>query len=163
MRRPPHPIRVLAILALLLAPAAAARAEPPKPALALQAVKVEPASPRKDTLCHLAITVKNAGTQPASAFELVVKVNGQELPAYGKRLYLAPVEPGATRELRLYNFWSTEAGRPAPASGKLDVEVTLIHASWMTKTARDGAEVWTPAGDVPGLPISKNITLTMAK
>ncbi len=163
MRRPPYPIRVLAILALLLAPAAAARAEPPKPALELQAVKVEPASPRKDTLCHLTITVKNAGAQPASAFELAVKVNGQPLPAYGKRLYLAPVEPGATRELRLYNFWSTEAGRPAPASGKLDVEVTVVHASWMTKAARDGAEVWTPAGDVPGLPISKNITLTLAK
>jgi hypothetical protein len=164
MRRPPHRNPApFALAAILLALAGPARAEPPKPALALQAVKVEPASPRRDTLCHLAITLKNGGDQPASALELAVKVNGRELPAYGKRLYLTPVEPGATRELRLFNFWSSEAGRPVAANGKLAVEVTLVHASWMRKTSRDGAEVWTPAGEVPGLPATQSITLTMAK
>jgi hypothetical protein len=141
----------------------AARAETPKPALSLEAVKVEPASPRPDTLCHLAVTLKNAGTQTASALELVVKVNGRELPAYKTRLYLTPVEPGATREVRLFNFWSTETGRPAAADGRLNVEVTLAGASWMRKTSRDGAEVWTPTGEVPGLPAAKSIILTMAK
>jgi hypothetical protein len=162
--RPPSPrIPCLLLLPLLLGGAATTRAEAPKPSLTLEAVKVEPASPRPDTLCHLAVTLKNAGTQRASSLEFVVKVNGQELPAYKKRLYLVPVEPGATRELRLFNFWSTETGRPAPANGKLSVEVTLARASWVQKGARDGAEVWTPAGEIPGLPVTKSVTLTMAK
>jgi len=162
--RPPSPrIPCLLLLALLPGGAATARAEAPKPSLTLEAVKVEPASPRPDTLCHLAVTLKNAGPQRASSLEFVVKVNGQELPAYKKRLYLTPLEPGATRELRLFNFWSTETGRPAPANGKLNVEVTLARASWVQKGARDGAEVWTPEGEVPGLPATRSVTLTMAK
>jgi CARDB len=162
--RPPSKRTILAVLlSPLLGVAAAARAEAPKPALTLEAVKVEPASPRPDTLCHLTVTVKNAGTQRASSLEFVVKINGQELPAYRKRLYLIPVEPGATREVRLFNFWSTETGRPTPANGKLNVEVTLARASWVQKASRDGAEVWTPAGEVAGLPASRNVTLTMAK
>lgn len=149
--------------ALLLAVLPAAGAETAKPALTLEAVKVEPATPRVDTLCHLTITLRNTGAQTASGLEFVVKVNGKALSAYDKRLYLTPVEPGATRELRLFNFWSTETGRPAPADGRLDVEVTLAHAAWALKTSRDGAEVWTPAGEVPGLPVSRNVTLKMAK
>jgi hypothetical protein len=159
---PPRPLRLF-LLGLLLGAAAALPAEAPKPALTLEAVKVEPASPRPDTLCHLTITLKNAGAQAASALEFAVKVNGQELAAYRKRLFLTPVEPGATRELRLLNFWSTETGRPAPANGKLNVEVTLSRASWVQKASREGAEVWTPAGEVPGLPVSKSVTLTMAR
>jgi hypothetical protein len=153
---------LIAFLSLLPA-AAAAPAEAPRPPLTLEGVKVEPASPRADTLCHLAVRLKNAGAQTASALEFVVKVGGQELPAYRKRLYLTPVEPGATRELRLFNFWSTGTGRPAPADGRLKVEVTLARASWEQKAARDGAEVWTPTGEVPGLPFATSVTLTMAK
>ncbi|HET9211878.1 MAG TPA: CARDB domain-containing protein [Thermoanaerobaculia bacterium] len=156
------PQRILCLLLALL-PGGAAAAEAPKPALTLEAVKVEPASPRPDTLCHLTVTLKNAGAQRASSLEFVVKVNGQELTVYKKRLYLAAVEPGATRELRLLNFWSTETGRPAPANGKLNVEVTLARASWVRPSARDGAEVWTPTGEVEGLPSSRNVSLTLAK
>jgi hypothetical protein len=158
-----HLLPLLLVLVPLPGGAAAARAGTVKPALSIESVKVEPASPRPDTLCHLTVTLKNAGEQRASALEMLVRVNGKELPAYRKRLYLTAVEPGATREIRLLNFWSTESGRPAPADGKLDVEVTLSRASWMQKTARDGAEVWTPKGDIPGLPITRNVTLTLAK
>jgi hypothetical protein len=158
-----HLPSLLLVLVPLLGGAAAAGAETAKPALSIESVKVEPASPRPDTLCRLTVTLKNAGEQRASALEMLVRVNGKELPAYRKRLYLAAVEPGATREIRLFNFWSTEAGRPAPADGKLNIEVTLSRASWMRKAARDGAEVWTPVGDAPGLPITRNVTLTMAK
>ena len=156
--------RHLPCLLLLLVPLlGAAGAETAKPALSIESVKVEPASPRPDTLCRLTVTLKNAGEQRASALEMMVRVNGKELPAYRKRLYLTAVEPGATREVRLLNFWSTETGRPAPADGKLNVEVTLSRASWMQKTARDGAEVWTPKEDIPGLPITRSVTLTLAK
>jgi hypothetical protein len=163
MRPPSRRTVRLFVLGLLLGAAAALPAEAPKPPLTLEAIKAEPASPRPDTLCHLTVTLKNAGSQRASSLEFMVKVNGQELPAYKKRLYLTPVEPGATREVRLFNFWSTEAGRPAPANGKLTVEITLTRASWVQKASREGAEVWIPGGEVPGLPVSKSVTLTMAK
>jgi hypothetical protein len=155
--------RLTLFLAPLLLASLPARAETAKPVITIESVKVEPAAPRADTLCHLTITLKNAGAQPASGLEFVVKVNGKALPAYDKRLYLVAVEPGATRELHLFNFWSTETGRPAPTDGKLNVEVTLAHASWVRKAPRDGAEVWTPAGEVPGLPVSRNIMLTLPK
>jgi hypothetical protein len=158
-------MRRAALLLAFLLPfgGAATGAEAPKPPLTIESVKVEPAAPRADTLCHLAVTLKNAGTQAASGFELVVRVNGKALPAYDKRLYLIAVEPGATRELRLFNFWSSEAGRPAPADGRLVVEVALLHASWARRTTRDGGEVLAPEGDVPGLPATRSVTVTMAK
>jgi hypothetical protein len=163
MRPPSYPIPRLFLLGLLLGAAAALPAEAPSPPLTLEAVRIEPAAPRPDTLCHLTVTLKNAGGQRASSLELTVKVNGQEVAAYQKRLFLTPVEPGATRDLRLFNFWSTETGRPAPANGKLNVEVTLSRAAWVQKTSRDGAEVWTPTGEVPGLPVTKSVVLTMGR
>lgn len=141
----------------------AAPAQNAKPALTLESVKVDPAAPGPDTLCHLSVTLRNAGSRRASALEFTVKVNGQELPAYKDRTYLQPVEPGATREIRLFNFWSTEPSRPAPANGKLQVEVTLARASWMDKETKDGAEVWTLAGPAEGLPVAKNLTVPMKK
>jgi hypothetical protein len=152
---------LILLAALILA--SAIHAQEAKPALTLEAVKVDPASPGPDTLCHLSVTLRNAGSRRASALEFAVKVNGQELPAYKDRLYLEPVEPGATREVRLFNFWSTEPGRPAPANGKLQVEVTLARASWMDKTAQNEAEVWTPTGPVEGLPVTKSVTLSTGK
>lgn len=114
-------------------------------------------------LCHLGVGVRNAGERPVSALELTVTVNGKPLPAYRDRVFFTAVEPGATRPLRLFNFWSTEAGRQAPADGKLTIEVALVHASWMQRETRDGATVWTPAGAVPGLPSARTVTLTLAK
>lgn len=152
-------LSVLALLAL----ASAAPAQDAKPALTVESVKVDPASPGPDTLCHLSVTLKNVGSRRASALEFTVKVNGQELPAYKNRLYLEPVEPGASREVRLFNFWSTEPSRPSPANGKLQVEVTLVRASWMDKEAKDGAEVWTAAGPAEGLPLAKSVTVTLKR
>ena len=141
----------------------ASPAQEAKPVLTLESVKVDPASPGPDTLCHLSVTLRNAGSRRASALEFTVKVNGKELPAYKDRTYLQPVEPGATREVRLFNFWSTEPSRPTPANGKLQVEVTLARASWMDKETKDGAEIWTPAGPAEGLPVAKSVTVTMKK
>lgn len=154
------PFLALFALASLGSPAPAQDA---KPTLILESVKVDPAAPGPDTLCHLSVTLRNAGSRRASVLEFTVKVNGQELPAYKDRVYLQPVEPGASREVRLFNFWSTEPSRPAPANGKLQVEVTLARASWMDKETKDGAEVWTPAGPAEGLPTTKSLTLAMKK
>jgi hypothetical protein len=140
-----------------------ALAAPAPPALTVEAIRVEPAAPGPDVLCHLAVTLRNRGDRPASALELAVKLGGNPLPAYRDRILLKAVEPGATRELRLYNFWSTEPARPAPADGKLVLEVALLHAAWMQRETKEGATVWTPAGAVPGLPSVKTLTLTLAK
>jgi len=152
---------ILVLLAAALA--APILAQEKKSALTLESVRVEPASPGPDTLCHLTVTLRNSGDRPASALEFVVKINGRELPAYKDRLYLQAVEPGASREIHLYNFWSTESGRPAPADGKLILEVTLAHAAWMQKETKDGAEVWSTAGPIEGLPVTKSVTLQMRK
>lgn len=152
-------MRFLLLTLLLLAPAQ----EKPSPPVTIEAVKVEPAAPGPDTLCRLAVSVRNSGERMASAFEMAVKVNGQEIRSSKGRLVLQPVEPGRTGEIRLPNFWSTEAGRPAPRDGRLTVEVVLTGASWMERTTNGEAEVWTPLGPVPGLPTSKSLTLTLAK
>jgi hypothetical protein len=163
MKRSLLPLAVLLILVLAAAGLPAQQGDKAPPPLSIEAVKVEPASPAPDTLCRLSVTVRNAGTRRASAFEIAVRINGQELPAYKSRLYLQPIEPGATGEIRLFNFWSSETGRPAPQDGKLAVEVTLTRAAWVEKETKDGAEIWTPAGAVEGLPVSKTANLTMAK
>lgn len=150
------------LAALLLVPAFA-QEKPSLPPVTIEAVKVEPAAPGPETLCRLSVSVRNSGNRTASAFEIAVKVNGQEIPSSKSRLVLQPVEPGKAAEIRLPNFWSTEAGRPAPREGRLAVEVVLTGASWMERTMSGDAEVWAPLGPVPGLPISKTITLTLAK
>jgi hypothetical protein len=150
---------VLALLALALAGAD----KPAAPSLSMESIQVEPASPGPDTLCHLTVTLKNQGDRPASALEFTVKVGFTSLPAYRDRLFLEAVEPGASRQVKLFNFWSTETGRPAPADRKLAVEVSLTAASWMKRETKNGATVWTPAGAVAGLPSSKSVTLGMAK
>ena len=149
-------------VALVLGSAlAASTQETKKTVLVLENVKVEPASPGEDTLCRLSVTLRNTGERQASAMEFAVKVNGREVRAYKNRLFLQPIAPGATREIRLLNFWSNESGRPLPPDGKLAVEVTLARASWMGKEAKDGADVWTPLGLADGLPFTHSLSLNM--
>jgi hypothetical protein len=149
-------------IALVLGSALAASAQgAKKQALVLENVKVEPASPGEDTLCRLSVTLRNTGERQASAMEFAVKVNGREVRAYKNRLFLQPIAPGATREIRLLSFWSNESGRPLPADGKLAVEVTLARASWMGKEAKNGADVWTPLGLTDGLPLTQSLSLSM--
>lgn len=152
----------LALLSLAVA-AFPVPAQVAKPALFLESIQVEPASPGAETLCRLSVRLRNAGDRQASALEFAVKVNGEEVRTYKNRLYLQPVAPGATREIRLLNFWSTEAGRPLPMDGKVQVEVALNRAAWMGKEAKDGAEVWTPLGAADGLPVTKSLALTLGK
>jgi hypothetical protein len=131
--------------------------------LVIEAVTVEPADPAADTLCRLKVKLRNAGTQTASQLGFTVKVNGQELATYRNQLFMFPVDAGATIELKLYNFWSTETSRPAPADGKLTIEVILNEARWMTIGMEGEVEVWTPGEAVPGLPVTQSVTLAMKR
>lgn len=158
---------VLLLVAALTVTGLAQESKKPAPGLTLESVKVDPASPGPDTLCKLSVTVKNAGAKTASALGFRVKVDGKELAVYGNELFFRPVPPGnlegGTTEIKLHNFWSNETGRPFPTGGRMTVEVTLAEARWMDVKTENGAEVWTPTGAVEGLPVSKSVTLTLAK
>jgi hypothetical protein len=153
----------LAILSLA-GPTHAQDEAAPAPTLSIEEVIVEPEKPAADTLCQLRIKVKNPGAEVASQFGFGVKLNGQDLGIYGNQLFMFPIEPGATGELKLYNFWTTETSRPdLPKDGKLTVEVTLKEAQWMKiENDEEGVEVWTPLGAVSGLPVSNSVTLATA-
>ncbi|HEX6200722.1 MAG TPA: hypothetical protein VF150_10690 [Thermoanaerobaculia bacterium] len=171
-------MRRFALLALAVlsihAPVAAAQeeappeAEAPAPLLTLAGVKVEGPTPGEapgpESLVRLTVEIANRGEEIASALVFTVTVAGQPLPVYEKQVFLKAIPPGGTTELRLYNFWTGETGRPAPADGKLPVEVTLTEARWMdVSTDDEGVEVWKPLGEVEGLPASASTVVTLKK
>lgn len=172
------PVLVLALLSALPAPTAGQAPEPqppagqggedgeeeaPTPLVTLTGIEVEPPRPGPETLCRLTVDVTNRGEEVASALVFTVKVAGQELPVYEKQVFLKAVPAGETVELALYNFWSGETGRPAPADGELPVEVTLREARWMEVTEEDGTEVWSPLGPVEHLPSAVSTVLELAE
>src|SRR5687768_12727506 len=150
----PKRLRFLLLMLLLLPVLVLTGAKASGPGLTLESVKVDPPSPGPDTLCRLSVTLRSSGAKTASALGFRVKVDGRELPVYRNELFFRPVAAGATAEVRLHNFWSNETGRPFPTNGKMTVEVTLAEARWMDVKTENGAEVWTAAGPVEGLPVS---------
>ena len=129
----------------------------------LESIRVEPSDPAVDTLCKLTVEIKNGGDRTVSQFGFSVKINDAELPVYLNQLFMYPVEPDASLEIPLYNFWSTETSRPAPEDGKLVLEVSLLEAEWMRIEMEDDVEVWTPLGAVENLPSSQTVTLKMSE
>ncbi len=133
------------------------------PKITIEAITIEPAAPAVDTLCKLRVTLKNEGSEIASQLDFKVKINGQLLPVYRNQLFMFPLEPGKSSDIKLYNFWSTETSRPAPQNGKLEVEVSLVGAQWTKVSMEEDVEVWQPLGEVAGLPQSKSVTLEMKR
>lgn len=144
------------------APLTAQEEEASEPKVTLQSITVMPSDPAADTLCKLSVAIGNTGDRTVSQFGFSVRINDAELPVYANQLFMYPVEPGATLEIPLYNFWSTETFRPAPADGKLDLEVSLREAEWMQIEMEDDVEVWTPLGAVEGLPSTRTVTLKLS-
>jgi hypothetical protein len=163
-------------LAGLLALGFAARAPaqpgdaPPVSPLRIEKVDVSPERPGNETLCRLTVRLHNAGAKPMYAFAFDVKLEGVPLPVYERQLFLQAIPPGESADVRLYNFWTTETARPRPADGKLDLEVVVREALWLeitTEPAEEGehgdpVEVWSPAGEVPHLPVSGSRVLELA-
>ena len=131
----------------------------PAPGLALEAVTVEPDTPKADTLCRLRVRIQNSGQQAASHLVFQVQAAGHELPVYRNLVYLQPLPPSQTTEVRLRNFWSSETGRPFPVDGKLTVRVTLQEARWVQVSEKDGATTTTPLGVVQGLPVQRDVAV----
>ena len=147
------------LLAALAVPAGVAQQAPAAPAVTIEKVTVTPAQPGPDTLCQLQVTLRNAGDKPASELAFTVKVNGQELPVYRQHLFMMRLDPGKSTDLRLFNFWSSETSRPAPADGRYVVEVSLDASRWYTIVQEGNEEVWTPIDAVAGLPARASATV----
>jgi hypothetical protein len=131
------------------------------PPLAVEAIEIEPSDPAPDTLCKLRVRIGNGGDKIASSLGFQVKINGQVLKVYENQLFMEALAPRASSAIPLYNFWSTETSRPTPKDRKLTLEVTLREAQWMRIEQKENEEVWTPLGNVEGLPVSRQITLQM--
>jgi hypothetical protein len=150
----------LAGLALVLASGPARAAEPAEGAkspVTVATVSVTPDSPGADTLCKLRVTLKNAGAKAVSAFGFQVKINGKALPVYDKQRYLDPIDPGDSQEIPLFNFWTSETGRPYPADGSVTVEVSLTEARYVEKRMEGDMPVWTLKDPVEGLPSTQTV------
>ena len=136
-----------------------------EPAIRLDSIEVSPMAPGAETLCKLTATIENTGSRAVYSFGFDVELNGHSLPVYEKQLFLQVIEAGQSEEVALYNFWTSETGRPAPADGKLEVLVRLREARWVdvSEVQEDGetVEVWTPAGDVSGLPQTVSLALEL--
>ena len=147
-----------AFLVLLAAPAAAqdeapAAAETKAPPVTVTKIALDPAAPAVDQLVKLTVTLESSGEEILTAFGFDVTVNGVALPVYDKQLFVEPLAPGATLQLPLYNFWTTETSRPAPKDGELTVSVVLREARPMTRsTEEDGTEVWDLGEPLDALP-----------
>lgn len=157
-----------ALALLILLPSAGAGAQeaeeaPPAPPLGLESLTIEPATPGPETLCQLTVKISNGGDKAATAFGFDVTVAGHRLPVYDNQLFLKVVPAGETVELALYNFWTSETGRPAPADGKMPVEVTLREARWVKVGDEKGVEVWDLQDAIPGLPVSTKTVVTLKK
>ncbi len=151
------------LLVLLLGVGAVAAQGPPR--VVLSGIEVAPAAPGAETLCKLTATIENSGDRAVYGFGFDVELNGEPLPVYEKQLFLQVIEAGETEEVALFNFWTSETGRPAPADGKLEVLVRLREARWVevSEVEEDGetVEVWTPLGDVAGLPQAVSLALEL--
>jgi hypothetical protein len=154
---------LLLLAAFVGATVGLAAAEKPAPQVTIESVAVTPPRPGPDTLCQLRVSLRNRGAKPASELAFEVRVNGVELPVYRRHLFMQRVDPGAPTELRLFNFWSSESGRPAPADGRYTVEVALTAARWYEITREGEDEVWTPGEAVAALPARATATLAPAK
>ena len=109
--------------------------------------------------------MRNSGDRAVYSFGFDVELNGRALPVYEKQLFLQVIEAGESAEVALYNFWTSETGRPAPEDGRLEVVVRLREARWVevSEVEEDGetVEVWTPVGEVAGLPQAASRTLEL--
>lgn len=163
----PALLAFLALAGVSALPAQEEAAATAAPLLALETVQVEAPVPGEppgpESLVRLTVAIANRGERIASALAFTVEVAGQELPVYRNQVFLKAIPPGGTTELRLYNFWTGETGRPAPADGKLTVVVTLEEASWMEVADEEGVEVWKPLGAVEGLPVTASTVVALKK
>lgn len=133
------------------------------PSLTLESIEVEPTRPGREVLCRLSVRISNGGEAAASVFGFEVKVEGEALEVYRDQRYLQIIPAGETAEIELFNFWSGDSRRAAPSDGRLDVEVALTTATWVTQRMEEGVEVTTLGTPIEGLPVRSTKSVTLSK
>ncbi len=135
---------------------------PAKPVLQLKGLSISPSKPGVDTLCKLRVTLSNSSPGVVSALRFDVSVGGTSLAVYERQVFMDALEPGKETEVELFNFWTTETGRPAPKDGKLAVTVSLREARSTTISTDDsGTETWTVGDPISALPSATTTTLVL--
>lgn len=151
-------------LTTLVLPVELTAQESPPPVRVVE-IRIEPEKPGPDTLCRLTAVIENTSERPVSQLAFEVRLDEQPLEVYERQLFYQLLPAGESSEVRLFNFWTSEEGRPAPADGKLTVEVTLAAAQFMkVELSRDDQgeiETWTPQGEVPRLPLERSVELQL--
>lgn len=141
-------------LAALLAGAFVSRADAAD--VRVDTIVVKPASPGPSALCELKVRLKNGGSRSVSYFRFNVKIDGQDVPVYKLYTYVVNIDPGASSELALNNFYS-----PAEAKA-FEVQVTLVEAQWV-EVKKDGTNTTTtPSGAVAGLPTGASLSVKVS-
>ena len=126
--------------------------------LRLEALRIEPAHPEPGTLCRLYVTLQNSGKKIASLFEFTVKVEERTLETYEKELFFAPLRPGESQEIRLFNFWTRSDG--SKSQRPRQVEVALRGGRWVElETMEGGEEIWQTLDPISGLPSTLSVVL----
>ena len=126
-----------------------------KPSLiVLEALEIGPPSPGPETLCRLRVRIRNTGGKGVTSFVFRVRFDGQEVSTYKDHVFDQPIARGEGGDVELYNFWTSDPGRPSTRKEQLRVEVALEEASWV-EVKRDGNRVeYKTLGSVEGLPVS---------
>ena len=101
--------------------------------------------------------LRNSGTQSASELSFQVTVNGKRLGNFINHTFRSTLDSGRDTDVPLFNFWSSEYGRPYPPDARLVIEVRLIGARWIDKGSKNAE---TLAGHVEPLPAPFSLTLT---
>ena len=128
--------------------------------LSISAITVEPGNLAPRTLCRLSVKIENRGPHSASSFHFKVKINGQELNTYQRTILMDRIDPGTTKEIQLFNFWTSDPAGPSTGiGGPLPVEVTLDEARWCEVKTQGNVSETSWLGAVEGLPVSKSLTL----
>jgi hypothetical protein len=122
----------------------------------IDAITIEPASPRPSTLCRLKVRLRNAGAQAISYLKFTVEIDGQEVPTYKNQMYVVNIDPGTADEVGLFNFYSPSVVK------SFDVQVTLVEAHWVQVAKKEKSTTTTPSGPVAGLPTSASLSVSMS-
>lgn len=128
--------------------------------LVIDAIEVDPPQPGPDALCKLKVRLRNKGSQAVSDLMFDVTLNGQPLSVYSNHSWALNLGPGKDAEVKLYNFWTSESGRPVPKDGRLVVEVRVKAARWYDMDDQGSAAK--PGKEVEPLPPARSVTLTIS-
>ena len=133
--------------------------------LSFVALDVSPERPGLDTLCRLAVQLRNDSDRAISELAFQVRLNDQVVDVYESQLFYVPLPAQTTTRVDLFNFWTTETDRPAPSSGELTVTVSLEAARFVQiETSGEGSEAvetWTPLEAVAAMPAERSLVLEL--